>query len=245
MDETTSEILDNLKNNSNVSVFEEGVSEELLIEFVKFLTEANPNDFISNDINKDIEELFDKDTSIENQKIILVKLSFSENVKAYRAIEKFSKIEENELHSWSLMILQQSRMIIEGSLSKEDRIYVVSEMGGKGNKIRHMGVFSLKNQEEKFSKYQTDLVQNELKYTLERNGNEIEDIKLYDTYITFIFLTPFDSKIIDILENVIFDCNEFGDFLNEDVFITTTKLENENDIKELIENSKEETKIEN
>ena len=238
MEITPNEIFSNIKKNgSNISIFEEGINGELLFEFVEFLSNSKPNDFKSDDLDNDIDELFNENTSIERKKTLLVILSFRDDIKAYRAIEKYSKTADDELHSWSLMILQQSRMVIEGALTNENRIYVSSGMGGKGDKLRYMGVFSLENKDEIFSDFQMNLVKKEIEFTLNKNEGELENVEFYSKYITFTFLIPLDVTFIKILETVIDDCNEFGNFLSEDVFVTTSELKNESDIEELIKES--------
>ncbi len=239
-------ILEKIKDgNSNFSVFEEGTNFDLQMDYADFIVKQKKEDLNSENLDQDIEELFSEEVDIEKKKLLLVRLSFEDDVKAFRALEKFAEIDDNEeLHDWGVLTLQQSRILIETALTDENRIYISSGMGGVGNKLRFFSIFSTLNKTV-FNDLQKTIVEKEINYTLPTHEGVVEEVIFYDTYVTFTSLIPIDVSLKDVLNKVVDDCNVLGNFLSESIFVTNVKRLNEEEIDELINKSKNEKALEN
>ena len=236
-------ILDKIKSgDSNFSVFEEGTNFDLQINYADFIVKQKKEDLKSNDIEKDINELFSDNTDNERKKLLSARLSFVDDVKAFRALEKFADIENNELHDWAVLTLQQSRILIETALTDESRIYISSGMGGVGNKLRFFCIFTTLNK-TKFIDLQKSIVEKEINYTLPLYDGVVEEIIFYDTYVSFTSLIPINISLKDVLNTVVDDCNILGEFLSESIFVTNVKKLNKEEIEELINKGKNKEEI--
>ena len=55
-----------------------------------------------------------------------------DDVGAYRSIEKYSKNADDELKHWSLLALQESRMLLQSKLLDQSQIFISTGLGGEG-----------------------------------------------------------------------------------------------------------------
>ncbi|MBE9468193.1 MAG: hypothetical protein IMY72_07725 [Bacteroidetes bacterium] len=185
----------------------------------------------------DIKNLFEKETSIEEKKQLIASLASQDNVKSYRTLEKYSKSPDKELKNWSLLALQESRMLIEGSILEENQIFISTGLGGKDSKLRYFVVFFAKNKAD-FSDIQKKIITKELKFTLKHNNAEIEKIKFDKNFSTILSLIPIQEPIEIIFKDVIRNCNELGNFINDDFLITNTKVMNKDEVENYLNNKK-------
>ena len=134
---------------STYSIFEDQIDINVQKEFYEYLESLTPS--IKQEENNSLDEidlLYSKDSSEEEKKKILVLLANLNEVKAYRAIERYTKEGDKNLRKWSVVALQQSRMMLESSLLDEKSVFISTGLGGKGNKLRYFCVFFTHNQEE-------------------------------------------------------------------------------------------------
>ncbi len=164
---------------------------------------------------------------------MLARLSFVDDVKSYRAIEKYTKLLDDELHDWAMLVFQQSRILIETSLTNDKKIFIASGMGGIDNKIRFLGIFK-SNGRKKFENWQKNIIEKELLFTLPQYEIIVEEINVYETFVSFLCLVPINVSTKKMFRKVLNDCNEIGDFLSEKIFVTNMKKLSKNEISELI-----------
>src|SRR5688572_8688866 len=81
--------------------------------------------------------LFDKESSREDKKGILMALAHVGTLRAYRIIGKFLKTFDNDLREWALLSFQECRMFLESSLTDESSGFIISGLGGKNNSLRY------------------------------------------------------------------------------------------------------------
>jgi hypothetical protein len=219
-------------NKVEFSILENNVDIDLQTEYFEFISKNKQ--LKSENIDSDIEKLFDLSTSISDKKLFLVQLAALDNVKSFRAIEKYCQIAEPELRDWATLAMNESRMIMESSLTNDKRVFISTGMGGMGNKLRYFCIFISKN-DLPLNEFQQNLVQKELEFTLKKKKSELEEINFFESFISLTTLVPIIVPVQKILKNVIDDCNEFGNFLSEDFIISNVKKLNEEEIKDLID----------
>lgn len=223
------------KSFENFQIFEEGIDLETQIEFEKLTKSFFEKDFQEIDINTAEKNLYDTSFSETDKKEILISLSFSDDVKAYRLIEKFRTDSNNILKEWSALSLQKSRAHIEHSLSNEDKVYISSGLGGSGDKLRYFLVFSA-TEDITFTDFHKEIVKKEIDFTLTKFDGVTENITFYDYFVTVVCLIPIHISLDQIFKNILDECNELGNFMSDKVIATNTeKIDEETIVKILNE----------
>jgi hypothetical protein len=178
--------------------------------------------------------LFDPDVPLDEKKNLLVLLASQEKVEAFRTIEKYSKNPDPELRSWGILALQESRMVIQSSLMDEQQVYISTGLGGKGQKLRYFVVLIGRENDVEYSPIQQKLLKNELEFAVAKNDGELEEMKFEGNLAVAVMLLPVKSDLQSLFINVINECNQFGDFVRQDIIITNVKRMNIEEIKHFI-----------
>ena len=217
----------------NFSVLEEQVNVELQMEYFNYSRELK-NKFTEETILQHQSDLFDPATSIEEKKNLLVLLASQDRVEAFRVIEKYTKQPDPELRDWSILAFQESRMVIQSSLMDEQQVYISTGLGGKGQKLRYFVVFIGNTHVEKYTKTQQKLIKTELEFAIQKIDGDLEEINFEDNLAVAVLLLPVKSDIQAVFSNVINECNQYGDFIRQDIIITNVKRMSFQEIKDFI-----------
>ncbi|MGQ7871436.1 hypothetical protein [Sunxiuqinia sp. sy24] len=168
-------------------------------------------------------DLYNPEISLEDKKELLVKLAGLDDVEAFRTIEAFHKQASNEIKSWSVLALQESRMVIQSSLLGEQQVFISTGLGGKGQNIRYFVAMSHNDSDCSFNETQRKLLESEFRFFLNESEGELEEIDFHGNIATAVFLFPLKQNLHTIFKSFIDECNQYGDFLSEDVIITNVK----------------------
>lgn len=221
----------------NYSILEERIEIEIQTKYFEFAKGMRKSDDYSEYFEKR-EELFSADIDLEKKKEILVSISNIDDVKAYRAIEKFAKESEGEINQWAILALQESRMLLQSSLLDEQQIFISTGLGGKGKMLRYYVVFINSNREFLLSERQQKLVKDELIYEVKASEGEFESMDFMEGFSTSLVMLPLQADIKKVFQNVVDECNQYGDFLNEDMIVTNVKVMSRSEIIQLLHQSK-------
>jgi hypothetical protein len=192
------------------------------------------NDIEEDDYQKCIVDLQSDELPKEEKKRILSILASSKQVRAYRILEKYLQNPDPQLINWAYMALMESRITLESELSGEKQIYISTGLGGKGEKLRFY-VLILSFGGKVFLEYQREVIEKEFGYLLQKNDCEIERLTIGDKYVELVFLIPVRNDIRKVLEDVIRECNLYGNFLSEIFTITNVKEFDEEEVSRIIE----------
>jgi len=217
--------LENLKG--NLHVLETDVPVEKQMEYFRF-TEAVRSDFYKNrSLDAQMKILASSESSPSEIKYALAFLAISGNVKAYRAIEAY-----NELHSddWAVLALMQAKITLESEFSDEKQIFISTGLGGKGDRLRFYAFFKSKGKRT-FSDYQKNLIEKEIPYYIQNYQGAVEEILIRDNYFTLLFLIHIQMDIKAMLEDAIYECNQYGNFIDKGFVITNVKIFSEEEIR--------------
>jgi len=230
------EINDFLQNlPKNFSILQEEIDIEIQMEYFERIKNLKKTVKIdSEDLPIKIAELKLSSISEEEKKDILIQLASVDDVKAYRAIEKF-KNETETLKSWATLALQESRMMIESSLLEESQVFISTGMGGKDDKLRYFIVGFL-NEEQEFTQAQKNLLLKEFEYSLHQHHSEIENVDFKEKFALITALIPIKAPIKDILKNAIDECISLGMNLSEHFLVTNVKKMDIDEIKAFLKN---------
>jgi hypothetical protein len=221
-----------------INIINEKIDIQLQMEYFEMSRELkkqpNEKDFIA-----DSDLLFDKNTEFDIKKRMLVQLAFIDDPKAYRIIEKYSQSPENTLKHWSLLALQESRMLMQSKLLEQSQVLISTGLGGKENKLRYF--FALFTTTEKpFSEVQKKIVTNEFEEIFHKNESEIEEIHFSEYIASLVVLVPLHIAIQNLFSRAIFECNQFGNFLQENCIITNVRIMSIDAIKDYMNKAKPE-----
>lgn len=217
----------------NFNILEEQIDLEVQMKYFersKKLREENEG----TDYLESREELFLPDTGIDRKKDILIGLAGMDDVKAYRIIEKFLEQVGEELRGWTVLALQENRMLLQTSLLEEQQFFISTGLGGKDRKLRYYVVFIGRDLDKLLTPTQQKLVKNELIFRLKPEEGEFESIDFFEGFCTSLVLLPVTADIKQVFSSVVEECNQYGDFLEEDMIITNVKVLSRNEILEII-----------
>jgi hypothetical protein len=221
----------------NFSILEEQIDVELQLEYFNYGRDLKTN-FSDQLILQHQADLFDQSVPLDEKKNLLVLLASQEKVEAFRTIEKYAKNPDPELRQWSILALQESRMVIQSSLMDEQQVYISTGLGGSGQKLRYFVVFIGNEKVNEYSKVQRKLIQNELEFAIKKNNGILEEINFDDNLAISVLLLPVKSDIQGVFSAVINECNQYGDFVRQDIIITNVKRMNVAEIKQFIMHDK-------
>ena len=204
---------------------ETNVPVEKQMEYFRY-SETIRNDYRHTSVEEQMNVLHSSESSPKELKYALAYLAISGDIKAYRTIESYNKEHADD---WAVMSLLQAKITLESELSDEKQFFISTGLGGKEDKLRFSAFFK-SNYLRPFSKYQRELIEKEIPYYIEHQGGEVEEIKIAGNYFTVLFLININVDIKAMFENVVNECNQYGDFINNGFIITNVKEFSDEDI---------------
>lgn len=221
----------------NFSILEEQIDVELQMEYFNYSRELRAG-FSEEMIMEHKTDLFDSGIPLDEKKNLLVLLASQEKVEAFRAIEKYVKNPDGELRNWSILALQESRMLIQSSLMDEQQVYISTGLGGKDKKLRYFVVFIAKESFTEFSASQQKLIKTEMEFSFKKNEGELEEFEAEENLAVAVLLLPVKCDIQNVFISIINECNQYGNFIRPDIIITNVKRMSIDEIKQFINREK-------
>ncbi len=193
-------------------------------------------------LNKDIvlnqkESLFDPEYEHEFKKRLLLSLAALDDVDAYRTIERYNEAPDDYLSDFAKIALEECKMNLERSLSDEEQIFVSTGLGGREDKLRFFIVFFSK-EEHAFTDFQVERTRKEVEFAFGNNNCELEEFTPFKDYITIKALFPYKMDIKDMLNGILNEVNQYGDFIQYNLLITNIKEFNKDEISRFKTDSK-------
>ncbi len=230
------EAIDSLPD--NFSILEEQIDVELQTEYFDTARSLRVEEAPENLIETALIMLNDDETEHELKKEILIRLAGLDKVEAFRIVEKFHKKADGELRSWAVLALQESRMLLQSSLLEEQQVFISTGLGGKHQKIRYFVSVMSHNIDEDFTVTQQKIVKSELDFFLKENEGELEEVQFETGFALSLFLFPLKQNLHQVLSSFIRECNQYGDFLKDDIIITNVKALSAKEIRTFLKNNK-------
>jgi hypothetical protein len=190
----------------------------------------------SDDIIKRRNDLFSGSVTINEKKLLLNKLACIDNVEVYRALEKYKADPDSELKDWASLALHENRMLLESTLLDENQVFISTGLGGKGTKLRYFIVF-LAHREYELGSLEEKVIASETTYVFSKFNAEVEEIKVSHNLATIKAIIPMETKLNEIIEQAIENCNVFGDFLQDNFIVTNVKELSFDEIEKVLQSS--------
>lgn len=221
----------------NYSILEERIDIEIQMKYFEFTKELRAKNR-AEEYFQEREKLFQDEVSVEEKKEILTAIAVYDDVKAYRTLEKYVDEADGELKQWAVLALQESRMLMQSSLLDEQQVFISTGLGGKGKKLRYYVVFLSQSMDEMLSNTQQKLLKDELIFELKKHEGEFESMDFMEGFSCSLVMVPLSVDIKVVFQNIIDECNQYGNFLQEDLVITNVKIMSRSEIIQLIHKKK-------
>ncbi len=228
-------VLDDLPD--NFSILEEQIDIEVQLKYFELAKDVRSRN-LATECFENREQLYSPDVSAERKREILLSIATIDDVKAFRAIEKFVGLAEGEIKQWAVLAFQESRMLIQSSLLDEQLVFISTGLGGKGQKLRYYVVFINKNRGKILNATQQKLLKDEVVFELNQNDGEFESMDFSEGFSTVLVMLPLQSDLKMIFRNIIDECNQYGDFLDDDMIVTNVKVMSRNEILEMLKQNR-------
>jgi hypothetical protein len=228
-------VLDDLPD--NFSILEEQIDIDVQMKYFELAKKVRSLN-LTTECFENREQLFLDNVGEVRKREILLSIAAIDDVKAFRTIEKFVGLADGEIKQWAVLALQESRMLIQSSLLDEQQVFISTGLGGKGQKLRYYVVFVNKNQNENLTPTQQKLLKDELVYGLKQNDGEFESMDFSLGFSTVLVMLPLQSDLKKLFRNIIDECNQYGDFLDDDMIVTNVKVMTRNEILEMLKQNR-------
>ncbi len=223
------------KMEGHFHILEQRVPVEIQMEYFKYSEKMRRNNLVltTEEFDSFREGLTDVELSTDQKKYILSALATSNEIKAYRMLEEYVQHPDPDVTDWAYMALMESRISLESELSEEKQIYISTGLGGRAEKLRFY-VLILAADNKPFEEYQRRVIEREFAYYLPKEDCEIERLTIGDLYVELLFLIPVRADIKLVLDRVIAECNQYGNFLSGIFTVTNVKELTHDEIEAII-----------
>jgi len=231
---TENNILDTLKQlfGDNLSILEDQIDVDIQSEYFEYSRNFD-DDFDVDDVIRKRENIFHKHISEEDKKNMFIQLASTGSVEAFRTIEKYINDPSQNLHDWAKLALQESRLLLESKFLDENQVLITTGLGGKGLRIRYFVVF-IRRGGKIFNQFQEDLIRKEAGFVLKRNSGILEKIIVEGEICKITSLIPIYVSVRQMFDELVKECNQFGNFLFRNFLITNMKVLTTDEIREFI-----------
>ena len=188
-------------------------------------------------------DLYNPESTKEYKRRILAIFAISGDVTAYRRLERYVRLADREMQDWAYMALMEGRIILESELSDEKQIYISTGLGGKGQKLRFYLLFPAA-EGMTIEGYRRDVVEREFNFALQHADWDIERLTVHPDYAELVVLMPIRTDLKTLLDGVISECNQYGNFLAKTYTITNVKEMSEEEIYATIRGSRKKNFLE-
>lgn len=217
------------KAKGNLHILKSAVPVEKQMEYFRYSEQIRANRS-EETVDDHIATLNSGQASYEAIKRAMAFLAVSGDVKAYRALEQYSKDPGDKLLSdWATLSVLQARITLDTELSDEKPVFISTGLGGEGSRLRLYAFFKSEGLRP-FSKYQRDLIQKEIPFHIHRCDGRVEEIIIKKNYFSVLFLIDLRTDLKTLLLAAVNECNEYGNFIQTNFIVTNIKKFDQDDI---------------
>ncbi|MDR1335612.1 MAG: hypothetical protein LBK22_02140 [Tannerella sp.] len=174
------------------------------------------------------------DLPAKRKKRLLSILALSRQAKAYGILKQYAGECEPELNYWTYLALMESRMTLASYLSDEKQIYISTGLGGEGLRLRFF-ILLASSSDALFLDYQRQVIERECAYSLSRENGKIERLTIREKHVELLVLLPIQTNLKSLLDRIISECNQYGNFLSKNMTITNVKELNGEEIAKILQ----------
>jgi len=172
--------------------------------------------------------------SVDVKKEILARMASIESVQCFRALEAYLEHALEPLLSWTILALNESRMLLESKIMDENQVFISTGLGGKDEKLRYFVVLMSRTKVD-LTSTQKMVIKNEFEYILKKFDAVIEESNFSGYLATILLLLPMNHSLKSVFKEAIDECNRYGNFLNDDFIVTNVRMLSFGEIEEFLE----------
>jgi hypothetical protein len=216
----------------NLTILEQQIDADIQTEYYNYVRVLD-NGFDQDSILRNKDSIFGPEMPQEEKKLLLVQMANIDNIEVYRTLERFVLDPDTDLKDWATLALQENRLLLESKLLDENQVLISTGLGGKGMKLRYFTVLLSRNGNS-FTSFEKKIIASELSYTIKKCSGELEQLQFNKELCRIISIIPLQVPVQESFDNMIHECNQYGDFLNPDYIITNVKIISSAQIRKLI-----------
>lgn len=228
------------KAGRNLNILEEEVDIKVQKEYFALIDALSkkPDEYpeLCKQYIENINDLFDENIDEEIKKQMLAILATVDDVAIYRAIENFSQ-KDSPLQKWAIIALQQSRMLLHSTLMDDQEVFISTGLGGQGLLLRYFCVF-LNREKQTLQEFQQKIVKDETESAIKPFNGVVEQASFTEAYTSMLLLLPIDIDLKTLFEGIIDECNQYGNFLHDNMIITNVKKLSDPEILKILKSKK-------
>jgi len=218
-------------------ILEEGIDIETHMEYLDYSHSFGHGELTEEQTLNLGNMLFDARIKTDGKKKALGLLAHLGTVTAFRQMEKYYHHPENEVKKWTALALQECKMFLESSLTEQNWGFISSGLGGTEGKLRHFFLV-LPLTDKQFTPIQHHIIKEEFLLIAKDLKCSIETVADSDTYVGIKVLVPMDVAVGIFIDKGIQKCNELGDFVFEDYYVTNQEIPDRQETEEIIKKVK-------
>jgi len=235
-DDQIRDIFDNIPE--RLILAENGVDPSVQQEYLEYTKDLDFDQYSEEYISTRSCNLFSTNTTLDYKKETLVILAHLGTLEAYRTIEMFLKTAEKPLGAWGVLALHECRMFLENSLSDRNSGILMTGLGGENNRLRYFFIIRSRS-DVTLTGIQKETIERVFSHVCGKFNSILEDIQTCQYYVKMKVLIPMDVAIAEIIEGGIAESARFGDFLDENYYVTNVKIPSEAEILRYLRESEE------
>ena len=216
----------------NLNILEQQIDVDIQMEYYHYSKKYEENIDVD-EVLKNRDLIFQPDLTLQKKKQLLVQLANIDDIEAYRTLEKYIKGTGNKLKDWAILALQENRLLIESKLLDKSQVLISTGLGGKGMKLRYYTVL-LSLSGKSFSGFQKKIISEEVSFSFKKSKGEIEQIVFDKEICTILSIIPLQVPVNKLFDDILKECNNYGNFLNNDYLITNVKIIPNDQIRKIV-----------
>ena len=75
-----------------------------------------------------------------------------------------------------------------------------------------------------YSGFERKIITSELKFSIKKSGGELEEVRFNREFCMILSVIPLNIPVQVLFDNLIHECNQYGEFLNPDCIITNVRV---------------------
>ena len=205
----------------NLSIVEQQIDADVQLEYFNY-AKSLADDFDRDEVLKNKEIIFRHDLTLDDKKHMLVQLANIDSIEAYRTLERYINGSHDQLKDWAALALQECKLLLESKMLDESQVLISTGLGGKGLKLRYFtGLLNIHGRS--YSSFEQKIISEEMQFLIRKSKGEMEYIRFNKELCTILSIIPLKVPVQALFDDLIAECNQYGDFLNPDYIITNVR----------------------
>jgi hypothetical protein len=216
----------------NLTILEQQIDADVQMEYYNYAKNIDDG-FDPDEVLKNRETIFRQDLTIDDKKHLLVQLANIDRIEAYQTLEKYMHGSPDQLKDWATLAWQECRLLLESKLLDKSQVLISTGLGGKGLKLRYFTILLTANGRP-YSAFEQKIVSDEISFSIKKSKGELEYIRFDKELCTILSIIPLQVPVEGLFDELIRECNQYGDFLNPDFIITNVRVLSNAQIRKMI-----------